>query len=54
MPALLVLSLWIVPQFFAQVSTPASETTGVACMAHIGGFVAGIALVIVMGGRRRG
>jgi membrane associated rhomboid family serine protease len=53
MPALLVLGLWIVLQFFAQVGTPASEATGVAYMAHIGGFVAGIVLVMVMGAGRR-
>ena len=52
MPALLVLGLWIVLQFFAQVGTPASEATGVAYMAHIGGFVAGIVLVMVMAGGR--
>jgi membrane associated rhomboid family serine protease len=53
MPALLVLGLWIVLQIFSQVSTPASEATGVAYMAHIGGFIAGIALVMVMAGGRR-
>jgi len=53
MPALLVLGLWIVLQFFAQVGTPASEATGVAYMAHIGGFVAGIVLVLVMAAGRR-
>jgi membrane associated rhomboid family serine protease len=53
MPALLVLGLWIVLQFFAQVGTPAGEATGVAYMAHIGGFVAGIALVLVMAAGRR-
>jgi membrane associated rhomboid family serine protease len=52
MPALLVLGLWIVLQIFSQVGTPASEATGVAYMAHIGGFIAGIALVMVMAGRR--
>jgi membrane associated rhomboid family serine protease len=53
MPALLVLGFWIVLQIFSQVSTPASEATGVAYMAHIGGFIAGIALVMLMGGGRR-
>jgi membrane associated rhomboid family serine protease len=53
MPALLVLGFWILLQIFAQVGTPASEATGVAYMAHIGGFLAGIALVMVMGAGRR-
>jgi membrane associated rhomboid family serine protease len=53
MPALLVLGLWIVLQIFAQVGTPASQATGIAYMAHIGGFVAGIALVVVMAAGRR-
>ena len=53
MPALVVLGLWIVLQFFSQVSTPASEATGVAYMAHIGGFLAGIALIMVMAAGRR-
>jgi membrane associated rhomboid family serine protease len=53
MPALLVLGLWIVLQFFSQVGTPASEATGVAYMAHIGGFLAGIALIMVMAAGRR-
>jgi membrane associated rhomboid family serine protease len=53
MPALLVLGLWIVLQFFAQVGTAAGEATGVAYMAHIGGFVAGIALVLILTAGRR-
>jgi membrane associated rhomboid family serine protease len=53
MPALMVLGLWIVLQIFSQVSTPASEATGVAYMAHIGGFIAGIVLIMVMAAGRR-
>jgi membrane associated rhomboid family serine protease len=53
MPALMVLGLWIVLQIFSQVSTPASEATGVAYMAHIGGFIAGIILIMVMAAGRR-
>jgi len=46
-PALVVLGLWIVIQFINGVGSMAqtSETGGVAYMAHIGGFVAGLALV---------
>ena len=53
MPAIMVLGLWILLQIFSQVNTPAAEATGVAYMAHIGGFVAGIALVMVLGVGRR-
>lgn len=53
MPAIAVLGFWIVLQIFSQVSTPAGEATGVAYMAHIGGFIAGIALVYVLGIGRR-
>jgi membrane associated rhomboid family serine protease len=53
MPALMVLGLWILLQFFAQVGSPAGEATGVAYMAHIGGFVTGIALVLLMTAGRR-
>ena len=35
----------------SQVGTPAGEATGVAYMAHIGGFIAGLALVFLLGRR---
>jgi membrane associated rhomboid family serine protease len=46
-PALVVLGMWIVIQLVSQLGsiTNASEGGGVAYMAHIGGFVAGMALV---------
>jgi membrane associated rhomboid family serine protease len=46
-PAMLVLGIWIVLQFINGVGSVAQtdETAGVAYMAHIGGFVAGLALV---------
>ncbi len=46
-PALLVLGFWIVLQFINGIGSVArtDETAGVAYMAHIGGFVAGLALV---------
>jgi membrane associated rhomboid family serine protease len=46
-PAILVIGLWIVLQFVSGVGSVArtDETAGVAYMAHIGGFVAGIVLV---------
>ena len=46
-PALVVLGFWIVLQFINGIGSVArtDETAGVAYMAHIGGFVAGLALV---------
>ena len=52
LPAMVVLGMWIVLQLVSQVSTPAGEATGVAYMAHIGGFIAGLALVFALGKRR--
>jgi len=52
LPAMVVLGLWIVLQLVSQVGTPAGEATGVAYMAHIGGFVTGLVLVFAMGRRR--
>ena len=43
---MVVLGLWIVLQLVSQVSTAAGEATGVAYMAHIGGFITGLALVV--------
>ena len=46
-PALVVLGLWIVIQLISGIGSMAqtSDTGGVAFMAHIGGFVAGLVLV---------
>jgi membrane associated rhomboid family serine protease len=52
LPAMVVLGLWIVLQLVSQVGTPAGEATGVAYMAHIGGFLAGLALVFLLGRRQ--
>jgi len=52
MPAFIVLGLWILLQVFAQVSVAGTEGGGVAYMAHIGGFVAGLVLIYLFGGRR--
>jgi membrane associated rhomboid family serine protease len=54
-PALVVLGLWILIQFINGIGSMAttSETGGVAYMAHIGGFVAGLALVKLMTPARR-
>ncbi len=52
MPAFMVLGLWILLQVFAQVSVAGAEGGGVAYMAHIGGFIAGLVLIFLIGGRR--
>ena len=54
MPALVVIGMWIVLQFINGVGsiTQSTETGGVAYMAHIGGFVAGLVLTFLFGGRR--
>ena len=56
MSALIVIGFWIVIQVFSQISvfTAGSQSEGgVAYMAHIGGFVAGLVLAFVLGGARR-
>ena len=54
-PAILVLGFWIFIQFIQGIGSLAAttETGGVAYMAHIGGFVAGLVLVKFMASPRR-
>jgi membrane associated rhomboid family serine protease len=52
LPAFVVLGFWIVLQVFSQVATPAGEASGVAYMAHIGGFSTGVLLVLLLARRR--
>lgn len=51
-PAIVVLGFWIVLQFFSGIGSIAnsSQTGGVAYMAHIGGFVAGLVLTFLFRG----
>ncbi len=50
-PALIVIGLWIVLQFFSSfASITSTNTGGVAYMAHIGGFIAGFALTFLLRG----
>lgn len=51
-PALIVIGLWIVLQFFSGIGSIANtaDTGGVAYMAHIGGFIAGFVLTFVFRG----
>ena len=56
MSALIVIGFWIVIQIFSGIGsfTASSQTEGggVAYMAHIGGFVAGVILTFLLGGGR--
>jgi membrane associated rhomboid family serine protease len=52
-PALIVIGLWFVLQLFSGIGSIAdtSGTGGVAYMAHIGGFVAGLVLAFLFRGK---
>ena len=53
-PALVVIGIWIVLQFFSGMGSIANtaQTGGVAYMAHIGGFLAGFVLTFLFRGSR--
>jgi membrane associated rhomboid family serine protease len=58
MPAIIVIGLWIVLQLFSGIgsiatTTQTAETGGVAYMAHIGGFFAGLLLTFFFRNTRR-
>jgi membrane associated rhomboid family serine protease len=57
MPAFIVLGFWVALQLVSGVGsiadTAQTEQGGVAYMAHVGGFVAGLVLGAVMGGLKR-
>jgi len=48
-PAVYLLGVWFILQFFNGLGSlgPAAQTTGVAYWAHVGGFVAGLVLVVL-------
>ncbi len=52
-PAIFVLGFWFVMQLFSGLGSIGAEGGGVAFWAHIGGFVAGAALIMVFPQRRR-
>lgn len=52
MPALIVIGGWILLQFLSSMGS-AGATSGVAYMAHIGGFAAGVVLTFLFRGRQR-
>ncbi len=47
-PAIFIIGLWIVIQVISGMTASGQATGGVAWMAHVGGFVAGVFLVTVM------
>jgi membrane associated rhomboid family serine protease len=54
--ALIVIGLWIILQLFsgvASITTATADTGGVAFMAHIGGFLAGLLLTMIFRGNQR-
>jgi membrane associated rhomboid family serine protease len=52
MPAFIVLGLWIALQLISGVGTiGGADVGGVAYMAHVGGFIAGIAMTFLFRGR---
>lgn len=51
LPAALVLGLWFVSQLF--IGHGQTAEGGVAWMAHVGGFIAGVVLIIAFGGFKR-
>jgi membrane associated rhomboid family serine protease len=52
-PAVVMLGYWFLIQLFGGIPTLAAEGAGVAFWAHIGGFLAGVALVPVFRNRAR-
>ncbi|MDA1090342.1 MAG: rhomboid family intramembrane serine protease [Proteobacteria bacterium] len=52
LPAWVVLGLWIAMQFLSASAATGGEGGGVAWWAHIGGFIAGVVLIVPM--RRKG
>ena len=53
MPAFMVLGLWIALQIFSQIGVSGGQSSGVAYLAHIGGFFAGVMLIFLFGGRAK-
>jgi len=56
LPAIVILGLWFVLQLFSGVGSlgvpDAQDMGGVAYFAHIGGFIAGVLLIFLLGGTR--
>jgi len=54
MPAIIVIGLWFVLQLFSGIGSIAAttDTGGIAYMAHVGGFIAGVVLAFIVRGNR--
>ncbi len=52
-PALIILGFWIIVQVLNGVGTLGVQVGGVAWFAHIGGFVAGLVMVVLLSGGRK-
>ncbi|HSK18253.1 MAG TPA: rhomboid family intramembrane serine protease [Longimicrobiales bacterium] len=48
-PAFVAIGLWVLLQIFGQISVAGGQAGGVAYLAHIGGFVAGVILIMIFG-----
>lgn len=51
-PALFVLGVWFATQLFGLAGSGGMANGGVAYGAHVGGFIAGVILILIFGGRR--
>jgi membrane associated rhomboid family serine protease len=47
-PASILIGIWFVSQVLSGVATAGSQTGGVAFWAHVGGFIAGVVLILIM------
>jgi membrane associated rhomboid family serine protease len=54
-PAIIVIGLWFILQLFSGIGSIAATTDagGVAYMAHVGGFVFGVLLTVILGRKRQ-
>jgi membrane associated rhomboid family serine protease len=55
-PALIVIGIWFVLQLFSSIGSIANtaDTGGVAFMAHVGGFIAGLLITFIFRGKTQG
>ena len=53
LPAIIVIGVWFLLQVLNEVSSLGAASGGVAYMAHIGGFIAGMILVLLLSSRRQ-
>lgn len=52
-PAFIVIGIWFLLQFVSSLGSLAGIQTGVAYMAHLGGFIAGLVLILIFPKRKR-